>query len=181
MICFACGIDLDSFGPAFEDEGGMGMVNNLLESLKKGESSRVMGKIDIGLAKSRRRGKENFPPNAEAQSSSMQDGYQSYRGKFGHPRESSGDTFHTRASSGASAISTPHIVSPLSLRYSSNNGGPSSFRTPLVTPVQSRKSNRHLEDDKIPGPDLSPMRTLNWSDEPILHYSPEHKSATDIR
>lgn len=181
MICFACGIDLDSFGPAFEDEGGIGMVENLLESLKKGESSRVSGKIDIGLAKSRRRGKENFPPAGETQRSGTQDDYQSYRGKFGHPRDSSGVTFHTRASSGASAISTPHIVSPLSLRYSSTNGGPSSFKTPLATPNPARKFNRHAEDVKIPGPDLSPMRSLNWSDEPILHYSPEHRSATGIR
>lgn len=189
MVCFACGILLDSFGPAFEEEqgdgAGLGMVNNLLASLKNRDSVRVEekeistkrgGKIDIAELKERRKSgnssneggwKENF--GRQDYSNTVQ---QDYKFGSGFPSASTSrrasnysepyhpfpttphDTRHSSLSSGG--ISTPHIVSPLSLRYSNSN---STGKTKVSTPGGSIGLGGGQEFN------LSPFRNLDWSAE----------------
>lgn len=197
MVCFACGILLDSFGPAFEEEqgqgAGLGMVNNLLASLKNRDSVRVEekvntagtmrrgGKIDIGEMKERRKSgnssssntggwRENFGrqdySNTVQQDYKFGSGFNSnscsrrasnYSSETNNPFPTSTayETRHSSLSSGG--ISTPHIVSPLSLRYSSSN---STGKTKVKTPGGSMGIGGGGQEFN-----LSPFRNLDWSVE----------------
>lgn len=198
MVCFACGIALESFGPAFEVVEGaseLGMVENLMESLRNRESLRVeaqesrnvetrkersqQGRIDLGEqreVKQRMSIKNQFAESFEAHkeyrfgSGSSTPPFHRHR----HVRQQSSidESQYIRSSFSSSGISTPHIISPLSLRHSSSNstGKVTSSKNScgLISGFSSTTRDEY---------ELSPYRKLDWSTD--SRPSPVNTSTKD--